>query len=92
MANSPQKYPCHCCGYLTLSEPPCGFGPAPDAQSFEICKVCFWEDEMWEFDETAGGANRVPLSVARRNFKEFGATEERFKTLTRAPLPSEHPV
>lgn len=30
-------YPCVCCGFLTLAEPPPG--------TFEICSVCRWEDD-----------------------------------------------
>ena len=31
------KYKCFCCGYLTL----------PARGEFEICPVCFWEDDMY---------------------------------------------
>jgi len=30
-------YPCPCCGYLVFTEPP---------GSFEICPICFWEDDV----------------------------------------------
>jgi hypothetical protein len=50
-----------------------------------------WEDEDWFYDESAGGANGIPLSEARENFKRFGAIEESLRPRTRPPLPFEHP-
>ena len=85
------KFPCHCCGFLTLDQAPFGFGEFPDLQTYETCPVCLWEDEDWDYDETAGGANTVKLSDARRNFDEFGAIERRLVEHTRPPLPSERP-
>ena len=84
------KYPCHCCGFLTLGEAPFGFEARP-YQTWEICPVCFWEDEDWRYDETGGGANSVKLSDARKTFQEFGAIERRFVEWTRPPLPGERP-
>jgi hypothetical protein len=84
-------YPCHCCGFLTLTEAPFGMGEFPEYQSWESCKVCMWEDEDWFYDESAGGANGIPLSEARENFKRFGAIEESLRPRTRPPLPFEHP-
>ena len=86
------KYPCHCCGFLTLDEAPFGWGEFPEANTYEDCPVCFWEDEAWEYDDTAGGANQVTLSEARENYARFGAMEERLRQYTRPPLPSEHPT
>jgi len=79
------NYACPCCGYLTLSEEPPG--------TFEICAVCFWEDDAVQFrepDET-DGANTVSLRVARANFAEFGASERRFLDDVRPPHPDEIP-
>ena len=72
-------YPCPCCGYLTMDEPP-GY--------YSICPVCFWEDDalQLEFATTlAGGANAVSLAEAQRNFAGFGASEERVRAHVRAP-------
>jgi hypothetical protein len=33
----PAPYPCPCCGHLVYIEPP---------GSHDICKVCFWEDDI----------------------------------------------
>jgi hypothetical protein len=79
------RYPCPCCGYLTLDEAP------PD--TYAICKVCFWEDDGVQFrdPDREGGANGVSLNQARRNFREHGVSELRFKAHVRPPLPDEQP-
>jgi Cysteine-rich CPCC len=79
------KYPCPCCSYLTLDEEPSG--------TFNICKVCYWEDDNVAFDDPdfAGGANVVSLNTARDNFKKFRASEERWLSRVRPPLPEEIP-
>ena len=45
------RYPCPCCGYLTLGDEHRG--------GYEICPVCFWEDDGVQFHELdfVGGAN-----------------------------------
>ena len=56
------KYMCPCCGHLTLSE------KAPG--SFEVCKVCGWEDDKAQYEdpELSGGANPLSLVDARRAY------------------------
>jgi Cysteine-rich CPCC len=79
-----KKFACHCCGFLTLEEEPLG--------TFEICPVCFWEDDDVQLREpTWTGANYVTLSEAKENFARFGASEERFKPFVRSPSPDEYP-
>jgi Cysteine-rich CPCC len=68
-------FPCMCCGYPTLSKPP--------NRTYEICKVCFWEDDA------GGGANAISLDTARRNFEAVGACEPRFRNNVRAPTDEE---
>lgn len=77
------KYPCACCGFLTLKDPANG--------SFEICPVCFWENDNVQNDDPSfpGGANRPSLLEARRNFTQFGAVEERLVAFVRPPRPDE---
>ena len=79
------KYRCPCCGYLTLDEEPPG--------TFDICQVCFWEDDNVQYKnpDYRGGANTVSLNEARATFKRIGASEERFLSNVRRPLPSELP-
>lgn len=78
-------HPCPCCGYLTLSEEERG--------SFEICPICFWEDDAAQFeDETLeGGANAVSLAEARENFKKFRASSKAVMEQVRPPRPQEIP-
>ncbi len=61
---------CPCCGYKTLHE----------RNGFEICPVCFWEDDGQDdhdADEVHGGPNgSLSLAEARKNFASGGACEE----------------
>ena len=64
------KYTCPCCGYKTLDEEPPG--------TFEICSICFWEDDGVQYDDPdyEGGANLPSLRKAQKNYVLFGACEE----------------
>jgi Cysteine-rich CPCC len=76
--------PCPCCGYLTLE--------CTSPGSWEICPVCFWEDDPIQFaDPTHGGdgANGVTLEQARRNYTQFGASEPEALRHVRPPRPDE---
>ena len=79
---TPKRH-CPCCGYRTLRS--CGH--------YEICPVCFWEDEPGGLcdPDYRGGANPVSLRTARANFERFGAAEARFRTRVRLFEPSEMP-
>jgi len=76
-------YRCPCCGYLTLR------GRA----GFEICPVCFWEDDgqdSHDADEVRGGPNDLlSLTQARRNYMEVGASDRTFLPYVRKPKPEE---
>jgi hypothetical protein len=56
------RYACPCCDQLTLERPPPG--------TFDICRVCGWEDDNVQFRDPdyRGGANRVSLREARDDF------------------------
>ncbi|WP_043177530.1 CPCC family cysteine-rich protein [Streptomyces sp. NRRL F-2890] len=79
-------YPCPCCGFITLSV----------RGGYEICPVCFWEDDGQDdqdADTVRGGPNgRLSLTRARKNFHSTGACEERHISLVRDPLATEHPL
>ena len=80
-----KRYPCACCGFITLHERPPG--------TFEICPVCNWEDDDVQFADpkAQGGANRVSLEEARDNFRTHGAAEPEFRDRVRRPTASEMP-
>jgi hypothetical protein len=77
-----ELYPCPCCGYLAFGGPP---------GSYEICKICFWEDDAVQlrFPDLAGGANAVSLVEAQRNYAAIGVSEARFRTHVRALGPED---
>lgn len=54
---------CPCCGYRSL----------PCRHEWEICPVCFWEDDCSD-EDTLSGANRMTLREARHNYASFGAS------------------
>ncbi len=71
------KKKCPCCEYKTL-----------DINSdFQICPVCFWEDDPLQrkFPDYAGGANEPSLIEAKQNFKEIGAIEKSLIKYVRKP-------
>ena len=72
---------CPCCGYLTLSE----------RRAYDLCPVCFWEDDGNNDPDGDPGPNGVTLRDARLNFRAMGVSEERFKHLVRAPQSDEQP-
>lgn len=49
--------------------------------SFEVCPICFWEDEgeIKNPDVATGGPNGdLSLNKAIENYKKFGVVEKRF--------------
>jgi Cysteine-rich CPCC len=65
----------------------------PERDAFEICPVCFWEDDGQDdldADEVSGGPNgSLSLTQARLNFREFGACEHRVLPYVGAANPDE---
>ena len=78
----PERYPCACCGYLTL-------GTSPG--HYEICPICFWEDDPVQLLDPwcEGGANAVSLVQAQRSYASRGVSEARFKGNVRSVLPTD---
>lgn len=78
-----QGFRCPCCGFATLSQP----------GVYEICPVCFWEDDGQgdsDADAVRGGPNGLlSLTKARMNFTEFGACDSRHIRNTRPPSDAE---
>lgn len=59
------KIACPCCGYLVFDERGC----------YEICPVCFWEDDGVQIADPwfSGGANEPSLEQSQRNFAQSQA-------------------
>jgi tRNA threonylcarbamoyladenosine biosynthesis protein TsaE len=76
-------YPCPCCGNVTL----------PERGGFDICPVCFWEDDgqdEQDADVVRGGPNgMLSLTAARANYTAIGAAEQRVLPFVRPPTPAE---
>lgn len=74
---------CPCCAFVTLSE----------RAAYEICPICFWEDDGQDdsqADEVWGGPNRdLNLTTARDNFRRFGACSQRAVPFVRPPTAQE---
>ena len=85
--NQPPELPlrCPCCGCKTLSE----------RGAYEICAVCFWEDDGqddYDADVVRGGPNgALTLTKARANYCRFGACDQRMSGNVRVPRPEEIP-
>jgi hypothetical protein len=56
---------CPCCGYRSLDE----------RGTYDICRVCFWEDDGSAGD-THSGPNHMTLNEARQKVAEIGAVHE----------------
>jgi len=58
------RFDCPCCGYRTLA----------DHAGFDICILCWWEDDGQsdtDADEVRGGPNgALSLTAARKNFQD----------------------
>ena len=65
------------------------FGEAPG--SYDICPVCFWEDDhvQLRWPDFAGGANGPSLIDSQKNYEGLGAMEARFVSHVRPPLDVE---
>ena len=78
-------YRCPCCHFLTL----------PERGGYDICQVCFWEDDGQDdddADQVRGGPNgSLSLTTARSNFLRIGAWSEESVNNVRAPRPDEYP-
>lgn len=57
---------CPCCGYRTLDE----------RGGYDICPVCFWEDDGTSELDRHSGPNHMTLRAARENFQRLGAACE----------------
>ncbi|WP_084385056.1 CPCC family cysteine-rich protein [Novosphingobium naphthalenivorans] len=78
-----RAFRCPCCRFATLSE----------RGGYEICPVCFWEDDGQDDHDAElvrGGPNgSLSLLQARVNFAEYGACDFRHRKNVRPPADAE---
>lgn len=78
-------FACPCCASLTL----------PTRGDYELCPVCFWEDDGQDdhdADVVRSGPNGLlSLTQARANYPAFGACDRAFLHQVRSPTPQESP-
>jgi hypothetical protein len=74
---------CPCYGYNTFE--------GEERLQYIICPICFWENDPIQFSEPEyeGGANRVSLVQAQKNFEKFGACDKNMIRHTRKPNKSD---
>lgn len=80
-----EKYVCPCCGYATLSV----------QNMYEICEICFWEDDGQDdpdADECWKGPNLVSLTDGRKNFIAHGVSDLKDKHNVREPTKNDEQV
>lgn len=58
--------PCPCCNYQTLVQ----------RGQYDICPVCFWEDDGNNDPNRYSGPNHTTLLEGRSNYQEYGACSE----------------
>ncbi len=77
------NYACPCCGYKTFNHLPDG--------SYDICQVCFWEDDPIQLEnpDHEAGANPTSLRQAQKNFLDFGACDRDMLPNVRPPTKAE---
>lgn len=77
-----EKFTCPCCGYKTFEEKP---------GNYEICPICYWEDDYVQLADPqfSGGANKVSLIEAQKNYIEIQVSEKRFLSKIRMPSKSD---
>ena len=71
------KGKCQGCGYYTVEN------------EYDICPVCFWERDDNVSPDCAGGANSVCLIEAQKNYRKYGACEEKWASKVRPPREDE---
>ena len=69
------NFTCKCCGYKTLNS----------QGEYEICPICFWEDDPYIFEEDWDNANHMSLKDGQLNYIKYGSCEERLITFVRKP-------
>lgn len=61
-------YSCPCCNYKTLDR----------IGEYDICKVCYWEDDGIRELDRYSSVNHMSLSEAIENYRKIGVISDRF--------------
>jgi len=70
---TPDLVQCDCCDHFSI----------PAERDWEICPVCFWEQDSFgvsDPDEPSGANHGLTLREGRRNFAELGACSREFQS------------
>ncbi|RXM38169.1 hypothetical protein BOQ62_19125 [Chryseobacterium sp. CH21] len=63
-----ELFTCPCCNYKTILE----------KGNYQICRVCFWEDDGGDDEFKYSYVNHMTLKEGKENFKTKGAISEKF--------------
>jgi hypothetical protein len=76
LAEVTTKWPCPCCGHLTLPEGPGDYG---------VCPVCFWEDSgtQLRWPMNPDGPNGISLIDAQKVYERIGTVDKAFRRKVR---------
>jgi hypothetical protein len=76
-----EEYPCPVCGYFTIETP----------QDWDICPICFWEDDVLpDRADASSPANRgMSIAEAQANYILHGAVDLSRKRHVRPPGPDD---
>jgi hypothetical protein len=79
------RYPCVCCGHLTLTAAP---------GSYDDCPVCGWEDDIvgLRWPDLDGGANRLSLIEAQRSYAATGSADPEREGAPLRPATADEPI
>lgn len=69
--NVEKLLPCPCCNYETLVQ----------RGQYDICPVCFWEDDGNNDSNWYSGPNHMTLSEGRSNYEKYGACSKEAKSV-----------
>lgn len=77
----PPAETCPCCGHRTL----------PERGYYELCPVCFWEDDPEQAEQpwAWGGANGISLVDAQQAYLRYGAVDVEDVSKVRPARPDE---
>ena len=75
------RYTCPCCGFRTLT------GPG----NYDLCPVCFWEDDGMHDNDAASveGPNGITLAEGQRLYQRYGSSALHCLSKARPPATEE---